>query len=151
MIVNRISYHLDLIGPSVTTDTACSSSLTALHLAVQALLLGECEAAVVAGCQLNHRYFNIRYDSTTRSLNFSSVSLTGSCIVKVPFSLRMENVNLSMHLRMGTYKSIHLESFILNRLASFSRGEGVVAIVLKPLLAALKDNDHIYATVLVVS
>ncbi|KAH7928982.1 ketoacyl-synt-domain-containing protein [Leucogyrophana mollusca] len=55
MIANKISYHLDLQGPSVPVDTACSSSLTALHLAVQALRAGECESAVVAGCQINMR------------------------------------------------------------------------------------------------
>ncbi|KAH7907339.1 putative polyketide synthase [Hygrophoropsis aurantiaca] len=55
MIANKISYHLDLRGPSIPVDTACSSSLTALHLAVQALRAGECEAAVVGGCQLNLR------------------------------------------------------------------------------------------------
>ncbi|OSX62618.1 hypothetical protein POSPLADRAFT_1141091 [Postia placenta MAD-698-R-SB12] len=56
MISNRVSTHLDLLGPSVPTDTACSSSLTALHLAVQSISNGECDAAVVAGCQLNHRF-----------------------------------------------------------------------------------------------
>ncbi|GJJ14254.1 putative PKS-like protein biosynthetic cluster [Clathrus columnatus] len=55
MIANRISYHLDLLGPSVPVDTACSSSLTATHLAVQAIRNGDCESAVVAGIQLNHR------------------------------------------------------------------------------------------------
>jgi acyl transferase domain-containing protein len=55
MVANRISYHLDLRGPSVPLDTACSSSLTAFHLAVQAVRAGECEGAVVAGSQLNHR------------------------------------------------------------------------------------------------
>ena len=55
MIANRVSYHLDLRGPSVPTDTACSSSLTALHLAVQALRSDECEGAVVGGCQINYR------------------------------------------------------------------------------------------------
>ena len=37
MVANRVSYHLNLIGPSVTVDTACSSSLTAVHLGCQAL------------------------------------------------------------------------------------------------------------------
>jgi acyl transferase domain-containing protein len=55
MIANKVSYHLDLKGPSIPIDTACSSSLTALHLAAQALRAGECKAAVVGGSQLNHR------------------------------------------------------------------------------------------------
>ncbi|CCL98280.1 uncharacterized protein FIBRA_00274 [Fibroporia radiculosa] len=55
MVANRVSYHLDLRGPSVPVDTACSSSLYGTHLAVQALRNGECEAAVVGGCQINHR------------------------------------------------------------------------------------------------
>ncbi|EED85042.1 predicted protein [Postia placenta Mad-698-R] len=55
MVANRVSYHLDLRGPSVALDTACSSSLYAMHLAVQALRNAECEAALVGGCQINHR------------------------------------------------------------------------------------------------
>ncbi|KIK63373.1 polyketide synthase [Collybiopsis luxurians FD-317 M1] len=55
MIANRVSYHLDLRGPSISTDSACSSTLTALHLAVQSLRAGECESAVIGGCQVNHR------------------------------------------------------------------------------------------------
>ncbi|KAJ7292447.1 thiolase-like protein [Mycena rebaudengoi] len=56
MVANRISNHLDLLGPSIPVDTACSSSQTAFHLAVQAILNGDCNAAVVGGCQLNHRF-----------------------------------------------------------------------------------------------
>ena len=56
MIANRVSYHLDLRGPTVPVDTACSSSMYATHLAVQALRNGDCDAAVVGGSQLNHRY-----------------------------------------------------------------------------------------------
>lgn len=55
MLANKVSYHLDLLGPSIPVDTACSSSLTALHLAVQGLRSGDCDAAVVGGAQLNHR------------------------------------------------------------------------------------------------
>ncbi len=55
MIANRVSYHLDLLGPSIPLDTACSSTATAMHLAVQALRNGDCTAALVGGCQLNHR------------------------------------------------------------------------------------------------
>ncbi|MGW1564510.1 type I polyketide synthase [Streptomyces sp. NPDC002144] len=42
----RVSYALDLRGPSVVLDTACSSSLVAVHAARQSLLTGESDLAV---------------------------------------------------------------------------------------------------------
>ncbi len=44
-----LSYRLGLDGPSINVQTACSTSLTAVHLAVQALLLGECDTALAGG------------------------------------------------------------------------------------------------------
>src|SRR6202022_3879734 len=52
MTANRLSYQLDLKGPSLAVDTACSSSLVALHLAAQALRHGECDQAIAAGVNL---------------------------------------------------------------------------------------------------
>ncbi|KAI8945258.1 polyketide synthase-like protein [Xylaria longipes] len=52
MLANRISHVFNLHGPSLTLDTACSSSIYCLHLAVTALKLGECEAAIVAASNL---------------------------------------------------------------------------------------------------
>ncbi len=47
MLANRISYHLNLMGPSITYCTACSASLTALHSALNSLRCGDCEQALV--------------------------------------------------------------------------------------------------------
>ncbi len=46
---NRLSYWLDLHGPSTVVDTACSSSLVALDQAIMNLRSGRCDAAIVGG------------------------------------------------------------------------------------------------------
>ncbi|MBD8837737.1 MULTISPECIES: SDR family NAD(P)-dependent oxidoreductase [unclassified Paenibacillus] len=49
ILANRISYLLNLHGPSEPVDTACSGSLVAIHRAVESIHNGECELAVAGG------------------------------------------------------------------------------------------------------
>ncbi|KAJ7447113.1 hypothetical protein B0H11DRAFT_1745206, partial [Mycena galericulata] len=111
-LANRISYALDLTGPSMTIDTACNSSLTALHLAISALQAGECSAALVGAAQINRDFFEWQ-----TYVQGGVSSPNGIC---KPFDASANG---------------------------FGRGEGVIAVVLKPLAAALRDNDRIYAEI----
>lgn len=111
-VANRVSYLLDLRGPSQPVDTACSSSLTALHLAAQAIERGECAAAVVGGVNL--------YLHPSRMMllkEFGFLSPDGRC---------------RSFGEGGT---------------GFGPGEGVGALVVKPLERALADGDQVYAVV----
>jgi len=51
-LATRVSYKLDLTGPSVAVQTACSTSLAAVHLACQGLLGGECDLALAGGVSI---------------------------------------------------------------------------------------------------
>ena len=51
-LANRISFLMNLHGPSLTLDTLCSSGLNAVHLACSSLARGECNTAFAGGVNL---------------------------------------------------------------------------------------------------
>lgn len=56
-LATRLSYQLNLRGPSLSIQTACSTSLVAIHMAAQSVLAGECDMALAGGVtiELPHR------------------------------------------------------------------------------------------------
>ncbi len=52
VLSTRVSYQLDLRGPSVNIQTACSTSLVAVHLACQSLVNQECDMALAGGATI---------------------------------------------------------------------------------------------------
>jgi len=113
VIANRVSYELDLHGPSETVDTACSSSLTALHRALRSIEAGDCDAALVGGVNL--------------------------ILIPELFVAFGQMGMLSPDGRCMTFD---------RRANGFVRGEGVVALLLKPLSRALADGDSVHALIL---
>ena len=110
-LATRVSYKLQLTGPSVTVQTACSTSLVAVHAACQALRAGECEIAVAGGVSV-------------------TVPPAGTCITRTGSPRPTVTVGRSMRRAAGTVA-----------------GNGVGVVVLKPLLTARADGDHIHAVI----
>ena len=111
-IANRVSYWLNVSGPSVTVDTACSSSLTAIYLACEAIYAGECSAAIVGGVNLD-----LHQAKTDINQAGGALSPDGVC-----------------------------RSFGKGA-NGYVQGEGVGALVLKPLEQALQDKDNIHGII----
>jgi acyl transferase domain-containing protein/NADPH-dependent curcumin reductase CurA len=108
----RLSFLLDLRGPSISIDTACSSSLVAIHLACQSLRAGECNLALAGGVTLH--------------------LLPGHYIAMA---------KLGMLSPEGFCKTFDAAA------DGFVPGEGCGVIALRPLVDALRDNDHIHAVI----
>ncbi|MCP2251336.1 amino acid adenylation domain-containing protein [Prauserella aidingensis] len=107
-VSNRVSYTLDLHGPSMTVDTACSSSLTAIHLAMQSLRSGDSAVAIAGGVNL------ILHPAHLWHLSDRQMISRGSC-----------------NRTFGADAD------------GFVDGEGVGAVVLKPLRTAVEDGDRV--------
>lgn len=52
VVAGRVSYHLDLRGPSMAVSATCATPLIAVHMAVRALRAGEIDLAIVGGASL---------------------------------------------------------------------------------------------------
>ncbi len=52
-LATRVSYKLNLTGPSVTVQTACSTSLVAVHFGCESLLSGECDMVLAGGVSIS--------------------------------------------------------------------------------------------------
>ncbi|MCF3650819.1 type I polyketide synthase [Synoicihabitans lomoniglobus] len=109
---NRLSYWLDLRGPSLALDTACSSSLVALHHAVRSLRSGETSVALVGGVNL----------------------------------LLAPDVSESFAAAGMLAPDGHCKTFDADA-DGYVRGEGAGVAILKPLSAAQRDGDHIFALI----
>ncbi|WP_429848141.1 SDR family oxidoreductase [Brevibacillus panacihumi] len=55
LLAPRISYKMNLTGPSYSIHTGCSTSLVTVHLACQSLLIDECQMALAGGVALYTR------------------------------------------------------------------------------------------------
>lgn len=69
ILASRISYFLNLKGPSIAIDTACSSSLVSLHLACQSILNSECDMAIAGGVffSATSKFYNKCYNANMLS------------------------------------------------------------------------------------
>ncbi|MGL4308965.1 MAG: SDR family NAD(P)-dependent oxidoreductase, partial [Paracoccaceae bacterium] len=112
-IANRVSYSLNLTGPSFALDSMCSSSLSALHLAMESLRRGECRMAIAGGVNLMSHPHKYRFLCQNQML-----SDDGRC------------------RSFGEGGN------------GYVPGEGVGAVLLKPLDRALADGDPVQAVLL---
>jgi iturin family lipopeptide synthetase A len=108
----RVAFRLGLTGPAINVATACSSSLVSVHLACQALLLGDVDLALVGSAALH-----LPQVTGFRYVKGSTISRSG---VIRPFDAEAD----------GTVG-----------------GNGVAAVLLKPLDRALADGDRVYAVI----
>ncbi len=111
-IANRVSYVLNLSGPSLALDTMCSSSLTAIHLSCRAIHNGDCDMAIAGGVNL--------------------------ILHPTKYHLLAGGQYLSTDGRCRAF-GVGGDGYV--------PGEGVGAVLLKPLSRAIEDGDHIHGVI----
>ncbi|WP_189308475.1 type I polyketide synthase, partial [Streptomyces albospinus] len=74
IIANRVSYFLDLRGPSLVVDTGQSAALVAVRMACESLARGESTLALAGGVSLN-----ILPETTVSTQKFGALSPDGRC------------------------------------------------------------------------
>ncbi|MDK1288847.1 type I polyketide synthase [Pseudoalteromonas umbrosa] len=114
----RVANIMDLKGPAVTVQTACSSSLVAVHMAMQALIAGDCEMAIAGGVEMSTNPFQSQPDKTGYKYQEGMIySKDGKCS---PFDAAAG----------GTVPA-----------------DGAGVVVLKRLEDAIADGDTVYAVI----
>jgi 3-oxoacyl-(acyl-carrier-protein) synthase len=111
LLASRVSYVLNLKGPSMVIDTACSSGLSAVHIACNLINSGECDMALSGGISLD----------AIQDLKVDNLAMLTSEDNKVRAFDKQAN---------GTVW-----------------GEGIAAVLLKPLKKAIHDRDNIHAVI----
>jgi acyl transferase domain-containing protein len=111
-LATRVSYKLNLRGPSLNIQTACSTSLTAVHVACRSLLGRQCDMALAGGVTIN--------------------------LPQKRGYLFQEGMILS--------PDGHCRAFDAAAQGTVA-GSGAGVVVLKRLVDAVADGDHIYAVI----
>lgn len=114
---SRISYVLDLHGPSIAIDTACSSSLVAIHLACQSLRSGEATLALAGGVNVM-----LSPEATIGFTKARMVSRDGHCR---PFDAAADGLVRGEGCGMVALKRISDAAAAGNRILALIRGSAV--------------------------
>ncbi|MDH3716819.1 MAG: aminotransferase class III-fold pyridoxal phosphate-dependent enzyme, partial [Planctomycetota bacterium] len=109
----RVSYKLNLKGPSINVQSACSTSGVAVHLACQSLLSGECDMALAGGAR-----------------------------VRVPLHGGYVYIDGGIPSPDGHCRAFDADA------KGCVYGSGVGIVVLKRLVDAIRDGDHVEAVIL---
>ncbi|XP_037872512.2 fatty acid synthase [Bombyx mori] len=143
MFANRISYWLNVKGPSMAIDEACCSSTAAIEQAYLAMTRGECEAAIVGGTNIclhphslihHGRLLTICMDAKTKSFDQNADGCAKSEAINVLFLQKAENA-LRVYAEIVFVKTefTALPNAVTGPKFGFCRDPDVIANFLKKL------------------